>query len=599
MGNKIPRIIAKYTQILFRIFSRSSLMASVMLLFSSAHLLGIEGPLSPVQTDTPQETFRTFMEAMNQYKKGVDGKDSKLKEHIGRAVRTLDLSQTPAVLRADFGKETVIYLKEVIDRVIIIDFDLIPPGNGQELSNRWRLKDTEIVVHLVESGERKGEYLFSPETVARAKEFYQRVRDFPYLPGSGLGASYQDPWIESIFPVSLKVTVLGHSIWQWILLFLGFLGGGFAKSLAIMLMRVAKKIASLSGTEWDDRIIETIDKPVGIVCMSAFWFFVVRLIRIDGLLLDSLTLFIQLIFSIGVIWIFYRIADLISENVGIYLTRAEFAVDRELFVMIRKCFRISVVLIGILIATQNLGINILSLVAGLGLGGLAFALAAKDTAANLFGSLMIFSDRPFQVGDWVQFNEVEGTVESVGFRSTRVRTFYNSLISIPNGVVANCSIDNLGRRQYRRVRMILGVTYDTPPEKMEAFLEGIKNVIKANEFTRKDYFHVVFHHFGTSSLEILVYFFLRVENWAEELVEKQNVLIEILRLSKRLEVDFAFPTQTLHIESFPEKSPLQRHTSKWDDVSLRDMAKSVGPQGRDAKPSGLGIYVPPFKEYEK
>ena len=137
-------------------------------------------------------------------------------------------------------------------------------------------------------------------------------------------------------------------------------------------------------------------------------------------------------------------------------------------------------MLGILIVLQNMGVNVFSLLAGLGLGGLAFALAAKDTAANLFGSIMILTDRPFKIGDWVKMDGVEGTVEEIGFRSTRVRTFYNSLITIPNATIANVQIDNLGVRQYRRTTATLGVTYDTSMEKMNQFVEGIRKIIEGN-----------------------------------------------------------------------------------------------------------------------
>ena len=144
----------------------------------------------------------------------------------------------------------------------------------------------------------------------------------------------------------------------------------------------------------------------------------------------------------------------------------------------------------------------------MGLGGLAFALAAKDTVANLFGSATIFASRPFQIGDWVYIDGTEGTVESVGFRSTRVRTFYNSLISVPNAKVVDSVVDNYGARQYRRVKAMLGLTYDTPPDKLEAFVVGVRELIANHPKTRKDLFEVHFYEFGPSSLNVLVYFFL-------------------------------------------------------------------------------------------
>jgi MscS family membrane protein len=202
------------------------------------------------------------------------------------------------------------------------------------------------------------------------------------------------------------------------------------------------------------------------------------------------------------------------------------------------------------------------------------------------------------VGDWIVVGKAEGTVEEIGFRSTKIRTFYNSLISVPNADLATKEVDNMGRREYRRVREVLGITYDTPPEKIEAFLEGIKNIIKSNEYTRKDYYHVVFSGYGGSSLNILLYFFLRVPDWSTELVEKQNVFIEILRLAKELNIDFAFPTQTLHIESSPEHSGAAGRTA-YDIEKIKKSAAEFAPGGSSSRPAGLGIYTPSFKEKQQ
>ena len=221
--------------------------------------------------------------------------------------------------------------------------------------------------------------------------------------------------------------------------------------------------------------------------------------------------------------------------------KTESTLDDHLAPLITKALRVFVILFGMLLSIQSLGFNVMSLMAGLGLGGLAFALAAKDTAANLFGSIMIILDRPFKVGDWVNSDGVEGTVEEVGFRSTRVRTFYNSLITIPNSNLANAHIDNLGVREFRRTVLNLGITYSTTSKQIETFIQGIKEIILKNNYTRKDYFHVVFNNYGDFSLNIMVYYFLKVPDWGQELLEKQNINLEILKLAENIGVEFAFP----------------------------------------------------------
>ena len=222
--------------------------------------------------------------------------------------------------------------------------------------------------------------------------------------------------------------------------------------------------------------------------------------------------------------------------------------------------------------------DVASLIAGLGIGGLAFALAAQDTIANLFGSATIFASRPFQIGDWVNVNGTEGVVESVGFRSTRIRTFYNSLVSIPNSRVADSVVDNYGAREFRRFKTVLGLTYDTTPEQMQAFVEGIRAILKSNPAVRQEYYEVHFNSFGDSSLNVLVYAFFKTDSWTTELTEKHNILLDIMRMAEELGVSFAFPTQTLHLESVATPAAQNQSESK-DAAALASAVESFAPGG--------------------
>ena len=216
--------------------------------------------------------------------------------------------------------------------------------------------------------------------------------------------------------------------------------------------------------------------------------------------------------------------------------------------MVTKSLKVFVVVIGIVFVADNLNVDVSSLLAGLGLGGLAFALAAKDLLGNFFGSLTVLLDRPFHIGDWVVIGDVEGTVEEVGFRSTRIRTFYNSLITLPNALLTTTKIDNMGARRYRRMKSMLSLTYATTPEKIDAFCEGVRTLIQLHPYMRKDYYHVYFNEYGPASLDILVYVFWETPDWNTELRERHRFLVDILRLAKQLDVEFAYPTQTIFLK---------------------------------------------------
>ena len=192
--------------------------------------------------------------------------------------------------------------------------------------------------------------------------------------------------------------------------------------------------------------------------------------------------------------------------------------------------------------------------ASLGLVGMAFALAAKDTAANLFGSLVIFTDRPFKIGDWIQTPQVEGTVENIGIRSTRVRAFTQALISVPNATIANSPITNWSKMGRRRIKTRLGLTYSTTKEQMQNILEGLRAMLKNHPDIHDDTIMVRFDEFGDSSLSIFCYFFTTTTNWAKFLETKEDVNFKIMEIVEKNGSSFAFPSQSIYVESMPKQT---------------------------------------------
>jgi MscS family membrane protein len=552
-------------------------------------------PLEPLKTDHPRDTMRSFIEAMQDYRKGVEDNNDDLKARLSDAVRTLNLTNEPALTRTDRGRQVAILLKETIDRVIVINYDNIPEDQAIE---RWRLKDTEIVISKVTEGDRKGEFLFSPSTVERTKEFYNKVKKLPYKKGSGKGALYKAPWQDKMVPGWARQDILGYKLWQ----ILGLLGSIFLGLLFKVLSQVTwnalEGLVSRDPESIRYKAHHAVSRPIGLIAASGLWFFTIHLLKFEGMTETVLLTIVKISFGVSVVWGLYRLVDVLDVALTRWADSTENELDDHLMPLIVKTIRVLTIVFGVLLVIQNLGFNVMSLLAGLGLGGLAFALAAKDTAANFFGSIMILIDQPFRIGDWIKTGDVEGTVEDIGFRSTRVRTFYNSLISVPNSSLVTTNIDNLGVRQYRRTVTTLGITYDTPTEKIEAFLEGIKNILFAHPKVRKDYFHVVFEGFGNSSLNIMVYFFLVVDDWSEELVVKQNVYLQIIDLAAELGIEFAYPTQTLHVETFPEKKPfVERHQDN-EPSKLKTLAQKFSNHGEKSQPAGKGIFVPPYRSPE-
>ena len=304
---------------------------------------------------------------------------------------------------------------------------------------------------------------------------------------------------------------------------------------------------------------------------------------------------LKFILTVSLLLLVWNFIDILEHSIQAGLNKRESSsskdsITKNILPYSKKIIKTLVAVIAALVFLQNIGFNVTSLLASLGIGGLALALAAKETLSNFFGGLSVILDKPFAVGDWIVCKDIEGTVEDIGFRSTKVKTFYDSLITIPNSVLSDSVIDNLGKRKARRTRIVLDVTYDTSPEKMEAFVEGLKQIIESNSHTRKDYYQCYFSGYGPHSLQILLNFFLKVSDWDTELLQKQNIFLEIMRLAKELEVDFAFPTQTLDLLNIPGQiKPAKKDLS---NEELKSAARSFGPKGKLSQPQGLGLYKP-------
>ena len=205
-----------------------------------------------------------------------------------------------------------------------------------------------------------------------------------------------------------------------------------------------------------------------------------------------------------------------------------------------------------------------AIIAGASIGGLAVGLAAQDTVKNLIGTLMIFIDKPFKIGDWIVVDGIEGSVEEVGFRSSIIRAADTTIFKIPNSKLSEAAVNNMGKRVYRRFKTTLGIRYDTPPELIEEFVEGVKKIIELHPTTRNysNYtpynsvpYNVEFVDYGDSSLNILLNVYFMTKDYAEEMHGRHILLLGILKLANAMGVEFAFPSQTLFMELFPEKQP--------------------------------------------
>ena len=337
--------------------------------------------------------------------------------------------------------------------------------------------------------------------------------------------------------------------WQWIgLLTLIAVGVIFERLIGVLLRRLAKRVATSQRLHIDPKQLTRFVRPFGV--MVTWWVFVallpildIRNERVEG----TLDLIASFVFSFAAVLAAWRFADLFCDYLRAKALQTQNKFDDMLVPLLRRTLKIFILVVGVAFVASRLTEDLWKIVAGMSIGGAILAFAFKDSVENIFGTFTVLLDKPFQLGDWITVGDVDGTVEKVGFRSTRVRTFYNSIITVPNRHFVSSTVDNWGARRYRRITETLGLTYDTPPEKVEAFCEGVRELIRAHPYTRKDYYHVYLNGFGASSLDIMLYCFVETPDWSMELREKHRLFADILRLAGELEVEFAFPSHSVYM----------------------------------------------------
>ncbi len=314
----------------------------------------------------------------------------------------------------------------------------------------------------------------------------------------------------------------------------------------IMSSVLGRILSWVTPTKWSLHIKRFKHPSLLLVLLPALWLVFSKL-SLEGQYLKISTSIVKSIFYICIFWVLYSASNYLFSGFRIITAKTQSKLDDQLLPVLEKISRFLILSLGLLLVLQSFGLDVFSLIAGLGLGGLALALAAKDTASNFFGSLMILLDQPFNIGDWIKTGDIEGTVEDIGLRSTRIRTFYNSLVVVPNSIIAMSTLDNLGQREYRRFRHVIGLEYETPAENIQTFIQSLKETINNNPNTWDEKTEVTLNSLGDSSVEVLVYVFFSVEDWSQELAERQKLIFDILELSKTHKAPIAYPTQTLHL----------------------------------------------------
>ncbi|MCF6265548.1 MAG: mechanosensitive ion channel family protein [Desulfuromusa sp.] len=346
-------------------------------------------------------------------------------------------------------------------------------------------------------------------------------------------------------------TVLGISLSRFIAAFVVlFVALILKRVIAHLFTKSFFKAAAKTASPMDDILLQSLKKPAELLVVVIGFYIGLKILQLPSEPMNFEQLgnnVIQILFTFNLAWFCYNMVTLIEHWLFHWAKRTESTLDDHLIPFIRKTLRAFIIILASMFLVQNLGYSISGLLASLGLGGLAVALAAKDSLSNIFGSIMILLDRPFTIGDWVKAGDMEGVVEEIGFRSTRIRTFSKTMITVPNSVLMNMSIDNFSRMPKRRIKLSVGITYDTSPMQMRQAVAAIKQMLREHPAIHQDFFLVNFTDFGTSSLDIMVYCFTTSTVWGEYLDAREDVCLKIMETLEGLGLEIAFPSQTLYL----------------------------------------------------
>lgn len=328
----------------------------------------------------------------------------------------------------------------------------------------------------------------------------------------------------------------------------------FRKIFTLMIIGTLQKIAKMTDTYYDDKVISALRGPIrfAFILIGAHLFF---------LLIFKETAFVKNILNTLVVYtVFWAIISVMESLRSAFQHATEkFNPDlaKEMGNFILKIAKILVGAVGLGAMLQVWGINVTALVASLGLGGLAFALAAKDTASNMFGSFALLADKSIRIGEWIKVGGVEGTVEDIGMRTTKIRSFEKALITVPNQIVSNSPIENFSRRGVRRIKMQIGLTYGTSRDQMNAIVKEIRAMLHGHEkISQKETLLVNFDSFGDSSLNIFIYTFTNTSNWERYLNIREEIHLKIMHIVEENGASFAFPSRSIYMEQMPDKNML-------------------------------------------
>lgn len=454
------------------------------------------------------------------------------------AATYLDLRRVRAADGARLARE----LKVVLDQTLWIEVDALsdlPEGHTDDglprgIDSAGTIEGADPAVDLLLRRQSDGRWLVDGATVSRIGALYEQF---------GFG-----PLGRVLPQVFFEVRVFELELWQWIGL-LACVVAAYVVGLlgSMVLLRVVARLTSRTQTTLDDRLLHAVSTPLTATLTITIFYLLTAFLFLPVPVRDGVGRISQGVVLIAITWLAMRISDVAALTIEERLTARGDTAAATIVPMGRRLVKVFLLAIALLSALQNLGFNITGLIAGLGIGGLAVALAAQSTFENFLGGVSVIADRPVQVGQFGRYGSWLGTIEAIGLRSTRIRTLDRTVVTIPNAAFASMEIENFAHRDRVRFHITIGLRYETSAEQLRHALVELKRLLASHARVDPDPARVRFVGFGASSLDVEIFCYVTTADWNEFLAIREDLLLRIMDVVEASGTGFAFPSHTVYL----------------------------------------------------
>ena len=557
-----------------------------LLAWAAAASAAEDHPLAPADTSSPRATLESFVADVDSiYADLKGGRPSvalrdQVRRRIARVANCLDLSEVAPSLVDSKRRQAAVNLKEVLDRIELPPAEEIPDAErvAAEKLTRWRVPGTELTLVRLPEGGRAGEWVFSADTVERAEEFFRTAQSMPYRADAGSpglhdmyvespGWMIPEAWVRGL-PDWARQRFWGVTLWQWAAAAALLAAGA---SLVAAAFAAARRVASRPGA---GPLLITLAAPLVLIgtCLGLD-LLLTNQIRITGDVLFAAKTALRIGMFGGCVVLVQAVLTRLGEAVIRSRRLRPGTIDTQ---VVRLGFRVLTVLAMawmVILGADSMGISVAPLIAGLGVGGLAVALAAQHTVENFIAGLVLFADKPVRIGETCQFGEHRGTVEQIGLRSTRIRGVDRTVVSIPNSEFAKLRLVNYTRRDKILLKTVLGLRYETTADQLRHVLATLRQLLTSHPRIDAESVRVRFTGYGAYSLDIEVFALAETNDWATFLAIQEDVLLEVMDVVTGSGCGFAFPSQTHYMAA---DSGVDAEVRQRAEAEVRDLRATGG-----------------------